>query len=296
MHKKTREIREKKETIIWTYSQGKWDFGFVDVEWIEKWYFVFWRNNNNALDWDTVEASLKEFKGKKEATIEKVIERKQDLIVWEYRASKDNRYGFVLAKNPFIKNDIFVPGKKSKNANTWDIVWVQVTKWSWKNPEGSIREIIWKKWDKRIAINSLIIEWWSKLFFPEKVLKNAEKILPPPNPLLTKEGEWNGVKGGGRKNLTKLFTFTIDWEDAKDLDDAISIEKIEHWYKLYVHIADVAHYVTEKSVLDIEAYKRATSIYLVDRVIPMLPEQLSNNLCSLNPNTKKLTLTCEMII
>ena len=278
---KENKIVINKETIVWTYSQWKWDFGFVDVEWIEKWYFVFWRNKNSALDGDTVEASLKVFKWKKEATVEKVLERKQDLIVWKYQEWKDNRFWFVLADNPFIKNDIFVPWKKSLEAKNWDIVWVQVTKWSWKNPEWTIREIIGKEWDKKIKVNSLIIEAWSKLNFPEKVLKSAENIK---------------VEDSTRKDLTNLFTFTIDWEDAKDLDDAISIEEIEQGYKLYVHIADVAHYVTEKSILDIEAYKRATSVYLVDRVIPMLPEKLSNDLCSLNPNTKKLTLTCEMTI
>ncbi|MDP3381213.1 MAG: RNB domain-containing ribonuclease [bacterium] len=151
--------------------------------------------------------------------------------------------------------------------------------------------------------------------FSDEVLHFAEKIgniqsphssqqdQPHPSPLLRGEGI------EGRIDLTNLFTFTIDGEDAKDLDDAISIEQINlpfskgvpegggiKEYKLYVHIADVAEYVTEKNPLDIEAYKRATSIYLVDRVIPMLPEKLSNDLCSLNANTEKLTLTCEMII
>lgn len=282
----TKIVRKKSEFITWVYSQWKWDFGFVDIEWVSKWYFVFWKNSNWALDWDKVEASLKVFNWKPEAVVEKVIERKQDLIVWEYTASKDNKFWFVVSDNPNIKNDIFVPGKKSKEAKTGDIVWVLVTKWTWKNPEGSIREIIWKKWDKKIEINWLIIEWWARLDFGEKVLNYTNKIG---DKILEQDRKV-------RKNLTKLYTFTIDGEDAKDLDDAISIEKIEHWYKLYVHIADVAHYVTEKSPLDIEAYKRATSIYLVDRVIPMLPEKLSNNLCSLNPNTEKLTLTCEMII
>ena len=274
----------KWKIIEWIYSQWKWDYWFVDVEWIDKWYFVFWNNSWGAFDQDRVEARIKIFKWKQEAVILNVLERKQELIVWKFE-SRDN-FGFVIPKNKFIKNHIFVPGKKSMDAKTWDIVWVQVTKWTGKNPEGSIREILWKTWDKNIDLMSIIVEWGARLKFWEKINEYLEKFKSDiPEHIIKK-----------RKDLTKLFTFTIDWEDAKDLDDAISIEKQNNNFKLYVHIADVSHYVIEKSELDIEAYKRATSTYLVDRVIPMLPEKLSNDLCSLNPNTKKLTLTCEMLI
>lgn len=291
------EKKQDENTIVWIYSQWKWDFWFIDVEWIEKWYFVFAQNKNWALDWDKVEAFVKVFKWKQEAEIIKVIERKQELIVWEYLPGKWNNFWFVIPNNPQIKNDIFVAGKKSMDAKKWDIVWVHVTNWIWKNPEWEIKEILWKKWDKKLDVLSLIVEWWARIKFSDEVLRFAEKV-------------GNNVKND-RADLTNIFTFTIDWEDAKDLDDAISIEKLwpppntllskagevyETWYKLYVHIADVAEYVTEKNPLDIEAYKRATSVYLVDRVIPMLPEKLSNDLCSLNANTEKLTLTCEMII
>ena len=274
-------------TIIWIFSQWKGDFWFIDVEWIDKWFFVFSNNKNWALDWDKVEAITKVFNWKTEAEIIRIVERKIDLIVWEYLAWKDNRFWFVKPNNPQVKTDIFVPWKRSMDAQTWDIVWVHVIDWTGKNPEWTIKEILWKKGDKKIDVLGLIVEWWARIKFSEEVLKYAKNI---------EKQIWD-EEYKKRKNLTKLFTFTIDWEDAKDLDDAISIEKLEvGWYKLYVHIADVSHYVTEKNPLDVEAYKRATSIYLVDRVIPMLPEQLSNDLCSLNPNTEKLTLTCEMII
>lgn len=274
-------------TIEWIFSQWKWDFWFIDVEWVDKWYFVFSNNKNWALDWDKVQATTKIFNNKEEATITKVLERKLDLIVWEYSPWKDNKFWFVIANNPQIKNDIFVPWKFSLDAKKWDIVWVHVTSWTGKNPEWHIKQIIWKKWDKKIDVLSLIVEWWARLNFPEDVLNYASKLEKN----ISKEEYKN------REDLRWLFTFTIDWEDAKDLDDAISIKKLEvGWYKLFVHIADVSHYVSEKSTLDNEAYKRATSTYLVDRVIPMLPEALSNDLCSLNPNTDKLTLTCEMTI
>lgn len=296
-HPQGASLHEKKQdenNIIWIYSQWKWDFWFIDVDWIEKGYFVFSQNKNWALDWDKVEASVKIFNWKQEAVIIRVIERKLGLIVWEYLAWKWGNFWFVLPNNPQIKNDIFVPWKKSLDAKTWDIVWVHVTNWTGKNPEWEIKEILWKKWDNKIDVLAIIVEWGARIKFSDEVLNFAEKINLP----FSKGWPLGPPEGGGiRKNLTNLFTFTIDWEDAKDLDDAISIEKMEvGWYKLYVHIADVAEYVTEKNPLDIEAYKRATSVYLVDRVIPMLPEKLSNDLCSLNPHTEKLTLTCEMII
>lgn len=287
------EIKGEKQLdgdlIEWIYSRWKWDFWFIDVEWISKWFFVFWMNKTWALDWDKVRAIIKIFNWKKEAVVLKVLERKLDLIVWEYR--DNGNFWFVVPRDKLVWSDIFVAWKNSLNAKSFDIVWVLVTSWIWKNPEWIIKEIIWKKWEKNIDLLSIIVEWWARLKFPENVLEYVNKIeksfISP---------SYRAEEKGIRKDLSNLFTFTIDWEDAKDLDDAISIEKIGDNYKLYVHIADVSNYIVEKSDLDIEAFKRATSIYLVDRVIPMLPEVLSNDLCSLNPNTIKLTLTCEMFL
>ncbi len=285
--KKIEKEIEWEDIIEWVYSQWRGDFWFIDVEGIEKWFFVFSQNKKWALDGDKVKAVTKVFNWKEEATIIKVLERKLDLVVWEYKPGKDNRFWFVIPNNPSVKVDIFVPGKRSMEAQAWDIVWVHVTDWTGKNPEWTIKEIIWKKWDKKIDVLSILVEWWAKLKFSWEVENYAKNFK--------NEIKLDEVKK--REDLTRLFTFTIDGEDAKDLDDAISIKKLEKWwFKLFVHIADVSHYVREWNPLDKEAYKRATSTYLVDRVIPMLPEALSNDLCSLNPNTKKLTLTCEMII
>ncbi|MFK7780683.1 MAG: ribonuclease R [Candidatus Gracilibacteria bacterium] len=285
--KKIFREEDNKNIIEGVFSQGRGDFGFIDVEGIDKGFFVFSNNKNSALDGDKVRAKVKTFKGKDEAEVIKVLERKIDLIVGEYVPGKNNNFGFVVPNNPNVKNDIFVPGKYSMDAKAGDVVGVLVTAWEKKNPEGVIKQIIGKKGDKAVDVLSLIIEGGGKISFPEKVLSYTEEISK-------KIDEKEYFK---REDLRNLFTFTIDGEDAKDLDDAISVKKLEvGGYKLFVHIADVAHYVTEKSPLDIEAYKRATSTYLVDRVIPMLPEKLSNDLCSLNPNTEKLTLTCEMTI
>lgn len=281
--------------VIWTFSQWNWDFWFVDTEtetaeWKQKkWYFVFSRNKKTAMDWDLVEASVKVFKWKEEAEIIRVIERKKWLVVWTFKIWAEN-FWFVLPKDKNIKTDIFVASTNAFWAHNWDIVWVEIVNWSWKNPTWVIKEIIASKWnlDKREEeILTLAVEWWARITFGDDVQKQLSTIWEVADP----------QEISRRKDFRDLFTFTIDWADAKDLDDAISLEKLDNWdFKLYVHIADVSNYVTEKSALDVEALERWTSIYLADRVIPMIPEKLSNNLCSLNPFTDKLTLTCEMHI
>ena len=282
--------KENLETIIWIYSQAKdWQYWFVDVIDLPKGYFVHPKNKLTAMDWDTVEAFIKDFNWRQEAEIIRVLERKKWLIVWVYQQSKGN-FWFVIPKNENIKNDIFVASTNAFWARSGDIVWVEITKFTAKNPEWVIKEIISKKWnlDKREEeILTIAVEMWAKITFPEEALNNLKNVSEK-----IEEKEFSK-----RKDLRKLFTFTIDWADAKDLDDAISLEILENGdYLLYVSIADVSHYVAENSELDKEALERWTSIYLADRVIPMLPEKLSNNLCSLNPYTDKLALTCEIHI
>lgn len=293
--KNSEDHKLSEDNIIWTYSQWNGNFWFVDTvintpEWKQKkWYFVFPKNKQTALDWDIVEASIKVFRGKEEAEIVRIIERKKWLIVGTYKKAKDN-FWFVLPKNKNIKNDIFVASTNAMWAHDWDVVWVEITKWSKKNPEWVIKEIISSKWslDKREEeILTLAVEWGARITFGDDVQEQLSNISE----------DVDKKEVARRKDFRDLFTFTIDWADAKDLDDAISLEKLDNWdYKLYVHIADVTNYVTENSALDKEALERGTSIYLADRVIPMLPEKLSNNLCSLNPYTDKLTMTCEMHI
>lgn len=282
--------KENLETIIWIYSQAKdWQYWFVDVIDLPKGYFVHPKNKLTAMDWDTVEAFVKDFNWRQEAEIIRVLERKKWLIVWVYQQSKGN-FWFVIPKNENIKNDIFVASTNAFWARSGDIVWVEITKFTSKNPEWVIKEIISKKWnlDKREEeILTIAVEMWAKITFPEEALNNLKNVSEK-----IEEKEFSK-----RKDLRKLFTFTIDWADAKDLDDAVSLEILENGdYLLYVSIADVSHYVAENSALDKEALERWTSIYLADRVIPMLPEKLSNNLCSLNPYTDKLALTCEIHI
>ena len=281
-----------KDTIKGIYSQmqGK-DFGFVDVEWEEKWYFVIDRNRNWAFDWDEVVAELKTYNWKPEAVILDVTKRSIRTVVWEFQYSKKkwadwSEFWFVVPNSSGFKSDIFISWDNFNWAKNKDIVWVEITSYLWRNPSGIVKEVLWKKWDKNIDVESFILEAGFSTEFNEKLTeskKKSDKIEPK--------------EISRRKDFRKLFTFTIDWEDAKDLDDAISIKKKENWtYKLYIHIADVAHYVEENSSLDKEARKRATSVYLADRVIPMLPEFLSNDLCSLNTWSDKLSLTCEVLI
>ena len=282
--------KENLETIIWIYSQAKdWQYWFVDVIDLPKGYFVHPKNKLTAMAWDTVEAFVKDFNWRQEAEIIRVLERKKWLIVWVYQQSKGN-FWFVIPKNENIKNDIFVASTNAFWAHSGDIVWVEITKFTAKNPEWVIKEIISKKWnlDKREEeILTIAVEMWAKITFPEEALNNLKNVSEK-----IEEKEFSK-----RKDLRKLFTFTIDWADAKDLDDAVSLEILENGdYLLYVSIADVSHYVAENSALDKEALERWTSIYLADRVITMLPEKLSNNLCSLNPYTDKLALTCEIHI
>ena len=180
--------------------------------------------------------------------------------------------------------------KKDRNgAKHGDVVIVKITKWADKrrNPEGNYNEVLGKKGEKGIDILTIIKKHGLPEEFPEKVLKYAEGISEEIDP----------DEIARRKDIRDLRMVTIDGEDAKDLDDAVSIERLDNGnYRLGVHIADVSHYVREKNPLDKEALKRATSVYLIDRVIPMLPKKLSNGICSLNPNVDRLTLSCFMEI
>ena len=277
--------------IIGIYAPGKWDFGFVDVEiktenWIEtKGYYVFGRNSMNAMAGDKVLATVKEFNGKKEAEVKKIIAHRKEPVIGTYTSSWN--FGFVLPKDKNIKKDIFVPGKLSMDAKDWEIVAVEIVRWEGRSPEGKIVKILWEAGAKWVDIMGLALESGTRIDFWRAVNDEVTK--------LTKKITDRDIKK--RKDLRKLFTITIDGADSKDLDDAISVEKMDKWgYKLYVHIADVAHYVKEDHAIDKEARRRWTSTYLVNKVIPMLPEALSNGLCSLNPNEDKLTLSAEIEI
>ncbi len=241
-------------------------------------------NNDRVL----VQITRDDVNGKKrEGEVIEILERANTKIIGVYEDSRN--FGFVVPEDTRLNQDIFISKKDKNGANHGDIVIAEVTKWPDKrrSPEGVIKEVLGKKGEKGLDILTIIKKHGLPEEFPAKVLAYAEGI---PEEIDEKE-----IKR--RKDIRNIRMVTIDGEDAKDLDDAVSIEKLENGkYKLGVHIADVSHYVKEKNPLDKEALKRATSVYLIDRVIPMLPKKLSNGICSLNPKVDRLALSCFMTI
>lgn len=282
-------VRTNKEDIYFGVFEGtRKGFGFLLMK-EERDLFIGRNFINGAMDSDKVICKLLKDKcteSRKVCEVMYVIERNNNEIIGEFQESKS--FGFVVPKNYNIDYDVYIPKKLKLKAKNGDIVVVHITKWpeKGKNPEGRVVEIIGKKDDKNINILTLIKKYNVQKDFPDKVKKEIEKI----------DREISEKNLNKRRDLRDLSIVTIDGEDAKDLDDAVYVEKIGENYKLSVHIADVTNYVKHGSNLDKEAFKRGTSIYLINEVIPMLPKELSNDLCSLNPNTDKLTLSCEMII
>ncbi|MGL5616095.1 MAG: ribonuclease R [Sarcina sp.] len=284
-------LASRMEPITGTLQVNQKGFGFViRDEGDEKDIFIPKNFMGDALNGDrvSVEVLREDRAGKRsEGKIIRVLERKTTMMVGLYEDSKS--FGFVIPDDKRMIKDIFIPKKDKKGARTGDIVKVEITKWPAmdKKPEGKVIEIIGQKGDIGVDILTVIKKFGLPEEFPAKVLDFAETIeetIPA----------WEIER---RTDLRDLKMVTIDGEDAKDLDDAVSIERLENGlYRLGVHIADVTHYVRESNPLDEEAFKRATSVYLVDRVIPMLPRKLSNGICSLNPKVDRLTLTCFMTI
>lgn len=221
-----------------------------------------------------------------EGEVVKILERVNTTIVGTFENSKN--FGFVIPDNSKIFYDLFIPKDHINGAKTNQKVVVEISRWPEKrrNPEGKVIDILGYIGEKGVDILSVIKEYKLPEEFPHKVRNQAQMIEEK-----ISEGE---IKD--RTDLRELNTFTIDGPDAKDFDDAVSIEKIGDHYKLGVHIADVSYYVKENSPLDKEAYKRGNSVYLIDRVIPMLPEELSNGICSLRPNEDRLSLSLFMEI
>lgn len=224
---------------------------------------------------------------KEEGEVLKILERANQTIVGTYESSKN--FGFVIPDNSRIAYDVFIPKAYTNSAKTNQKVVVEITRWpeQRRNPEGKIVEILGFVGEKGTDILSIIKQFKLSEEFPQKVQEQASMI----------EQEVSKEAIEKRVDLRNLKTFTIDGADAKDLDDAVSIETLDNGnYMLGVHIADVSHYVGERSVLDKEAYKRGNSVYLLDRVIPMLPKEISNGICSLYPDKDRLTLSVFMEI
>jgi ribonuclease R len=243
----------------------------------------------NAMHGDTVLVRVQPKKtgARQEGTIVRILERGVTEVVGTYTESKN--FGFVIPDDKKIVNDIFIPKHATNGAIEGHKVVVRLTTYpeGRMSAEGEVIKILGHKNDPGVDILSIIHKHGLPLQFPEDVIAHANSI---PDEIAEEDLK-------GRRDLRNEMIVTIDGEDAKDLDDAVTVTKLENGnYKLGVHIADVSHYVTEGSPIDREAYERGTSVYLVDRVIPMIPHRLSNGICSLNPKVDRLTLSCEMEI
>ncbi len=263
-------------------------FGFVEVEGQEEDIYIAAEGMNGAFHGDTVEAKiLPGIRGRRtQGEIVQILARGTTRLVGTYESSR--HYGFVIPDNDRFGTDIFIAGAHTKGAVNGHKVVVELTDYGneRKRPEGKIVQIIGHRNDPGVDIMSIVLGNDLPMEFPEKVLNQAERASKPVS-------EADCV---GRKDLRGVKMVTIDGEDAKDLDDAVSLTREGTHYRLGVHIADVSNYVQENSALDHEAKKRGTSVYLVDRVIPMLPHALSNGICSLNAGEDRLALSCLMLI
>lgn len=264
-------------------------FGFVEIEGQDEDIFIPESDTGTAMHQDKVRIIIRDGQkeGKrKEGVVVKVLERGMPEIVGTYQLNRD--FGFVISDNPKFSKDIFIPRKEAAGIKNGDKVIAVITDYGSKNknPEGKIKENLGNIRTPGTDILAIVKSFGIPNEFPEKVMKQAQRV---PDHVLDADRD-------GRLDLRYLQTVTIDGEDAKDLDDAISLTKEGDIYHLGVHIADVSNYVQYNSALDKEALKRGTSVYLADRVVPMLPERLSNGICSLNQGEDRLALSCLMDI
>ncbi|MGL6198792.1 MAG: ribonuclease R [Lachnospiraceae bacterium] len=285
--RKGKYIKGQSNRLTGIYKPHERGFGFVLIEGEED-IFISEENAGGAFQGDKVEAVLlKQSNGKRqEGKIVKILERGTVKLVGLFRKNKN--YGFVMPDNPRFSKDIFVPDEATRGAVSGHKVVVLLKSYGdeYKKPEGEIVEIIGHVNDPGTDIMSIVKGFDLPMEFSEKVMNQVERV----------SSEVSEADCAGRLDLRDRQTVTIDGEDAKDLDDAITLTRKGDQYILGVHIADVTNYVQENSALDKEALKRGTSVYLVDRVIPMLPHKLSNGICSLNAGVDRLALSCIMTI
>ena len=277
--------RETSEGVLEITSTGR---GYVVCEDLDSDVMVEQRNLNKGLHGDRVKVVTgeKKYKNKYEGKIVEVLERQKEVFVGVYQKSKE--FAFVNTRNARMYTDFFITKEEMKGYKEGEKVAVEIKRWekAKDSPEGRIIKSFGFGDDSLDAF-SILYEYGLSTEFEEEVEKEAEKI----NPKIKKE------EVEKRRDMRGEMTFTIDPEDAKDFDDAISFKELgENKYEVGIHIADVSHYVRPGSIIDDEAQNRATSVYLVDRVVPMLPETLSNNLCSLRPNEEKLTFSAVFVM
>ena len=272
---------EIKDTLTGTIDFALNGNAYVSVEGLEEDIFIHQKNVKDALQGDKVLIITYNFKGKKiEGSVLEVLERAKDSFVGTFEYVKHKDFGFVICDKKVINTDIFIPKHKINGAKNSDKVVVKMLKWdiNSKNPEGEIIKVLGTPGEHETEIHSILAEYELPYHFPKEVEDFANQIDREISPEEVKK----------RRDMRSVLTFTIDPKDAKDFDDALSLQKLPNGnWEIGVHIADVSHYVRPDTILDDEAYSRATSIYLVDRVVPMLPEILSNDLCSLKPNVDR---------
>ncbi|WP_410006606.1 ribonuclease R [Aequorivita nionensis] len=271
------------------YYTGKVDIagrgqGYIIVEDLEDDIYVKSKNLNKALNGDIVEVYVFKRKkgGKTEGEVTKIIERKRTEFVGTIQVQEN--FAFVDITDYKMYTDIFVPKNKINGAKNGEKVLVAMEDWPEKadSPFGSVIKVLGMPGEHNTEIHSILAQYGLPYEFPQEVEDFANKI----------DTSIKASEIKKRRDMRDVLTFTIDPKDAKDFDDALSFEKLENGnYEIGIHIADVSHYVTPGNELDDEAYERATSVYLVDRVVPMLPEILSNNACSLRPNEEKYTFS-----
>ncbi|WP_180958657.1 ribonuclease R [Mediterraneibacter gnavus] len=285
--KKGKYVKGQPQYLKGIFQANLRGFGFVLRE-DEEDVFIPEENINGAFQGDEVEFLItKSPEGRrKEGKIVRVVSHGTTKVIGLYEKSKS--FGFVRPDNQRFLKDIYIPAGKEKGAMTGHKVVVELTSYGGEKmkPEGKVVEIIGHINDPGTDIMSIVKGYDMPVEFPEKVLNQAERVGK----------DVSEADMAGRMDLRDWQMVTIDGEDAKDLDDAVSLTEVENGWKLGVHIADVTNYVQEKSALDREALKRGTSVYLADRVIPMLPHKLSNGICSLNAGENRLALSCIMTV
>ena len=279
--------------LIGTFISHPKGFGFVEIDGRDEDLYIPENFVNGAFHKDTVRVSLLSGNSagqngrRQEAQVVEILARGMKQIVGIYDKSNKN-YGFVIPDNTKICEDVFVSAERSKGAVSGHKVVCEITDYGKNNrkPEGKITEILGHVNDPGVDIMSIVKGYELPTEFSEKIMHQVERVA----------NEVSEADMAGRRDLRAVQMVTIDGEDAKDLDDAVSLTRDGALYQLGVHIADVTNYVQENSALDWEARERGTSVYLVDRVIPMLPHKLSNGICSLNAGENRLALSCLMTI
>jgi ribonuclease R len=276
--------------VVGRITMNRKGFGFVDAP--EGDIYVPVRETHGAMHGDIVGVRIRPGAGKQgpSGTVAKVLERANETLVGRFE--RHGRVGVVVPSDPRIHHDVFVDGRQTRDAETGDIVVVRLTAYPSRNAaaQGVIDEVLGPEGAPGLEIEIIIRQHGLQTEFPDAVTAEAAALELDVEEAL-REASTTARPASARRDIRDWLTFTVDPEDARDFDDAITIQRVDGVLRLGVHIADVSHYVPWDSAVDAEARKRATSVYLVDRVLPMLPEHLSNELCSLNPGVDRLAFS-----